>query len=108
MPAILATGRIRQLRLLAFYVPGRTLRIFSTEKDARPALMQEYLQQWHAPSRREAYYGSHQRGISLWAYCSWQAAAISCMLDIDDGSYRGATFYPADLAASGKSLRTAR
>jgi hypothetical protein len=30
------------------------------------------------------------------------------VLDIDDGSYRGAKFYPADLAALGKSLRTAR
>lgn len=32
-------------------------------------------------------------------YWSWEAAAITCVLDIDDSGYRGAPFYPADLVA---------
>ncbi|WP_332859069.1 hypothetical protein [Janthinobacterium svalbardensis] len=28
-----------------------------------------------------------------------EAAAITCVLDIDDSGYRGARFYPADLVA---------
>ncbi len=101
-------------RLLAGFVAGRdaawptctrqlpyvnTLKIFAADKEARPALMQAYLQQWYEASRREPYYDSHLRDTSFWGYWSWEAAAISCVLDIDDSSYRGAPFYPADLVA---------
>ncbi|QKY08337.1 PoNe immunity protein domain-containing protein [Janthinobacterium lividum] len=101
-------------RLLACFVAGRdsawpactrhlpyinTLKIFAAEKDARPALMQDYLRQWYDASRREPYYDSHQRDTSFWGYWSWEAAAITCVLGIDDSSYRDAPFYPADLAA---------
>ncbi|AYM75842.1 DUF1911 domain-containing protein [Janthinobacterium agaricidamnosum] len=58
-----------------------------------------YLQQWYAASRREPYYDSHRRDTSFWGYWSWEAAAITCVLDIDDSGYRGAPFYPADLVA---------
>ena len=101
-------------RLLACFVAGRdaawpkctrllpyanTLKIFAAEKDARPALMQAYLRQWYEASRLEPYYDSHRRGTSFWGYWSWEAATVSCVLDIDDSGYRDAPFYPADLAA---------
>ena len=101
-------------RLLAFSVAGRdtawptctrrqpyvkTLKIFAAEKQARPALMQDYLAKWYDASRREPYYGSHERDTSFSGYWSWEAAAITCLLDIDDSCYRDAAFYPADLTA---------
>ncbi|WP_258194714.1 DUF1911 domain-containing protein [Janthinobacterium sp. PAMC25594] len=57
------------------------------------------LQQWYEASRREPCYDSHRRDTSFRGYWSWEAAAITCVLDIDDSGYRGAPFYPADLVA---------
>ncbi|MED5616881.1 PoNe immunity protein domain-containing protein [Janthinobacterium sp. P210005] len=101
-------------RLLAFSIDNRdttwpectrhlpyvkTLKIFAAEKNQRPALMKDYLRQWYDASRREPYYDSHARDTSFSGYWSWEAAAITCLLDIDDSSYRDAKFYPADLVA---------
>ena len=99
-------------RLLSFYVPDRdtsitectrhlpyfkTLKIFNAAPEARPELMAEYLEDWYVASRREPYYDSHKRDTSFKGYWSWEAAAITFVLDIDDSSYRTAEFYPADL-----------
>jgi len=99
-------------RILSYYVPDRdvtisectrhlpyfkTLKIFNAAPEARPQLMAEYLDDWYAASRREPYYDSHKRGPGFTGYWSWEAAAITFLLDIDDSSYRSAEFYPADL-----------
>ena len=81
-----------------------TLKIFAAEKQARPALMQDYLDKWYDASRREPYHDSHARDTSFSGYWSWEAAAITCLLDIDDSCYRDAAFYPADLVASPSPL----
>lgn len=78
---------------------AKTLKIFAAEKNNRPALMKDYLDEWYSASRREPYYDSHQRDTSFSGYWSWEAAAITCVLDIDDSSYCDAKFYPADLVA---------
>lgn len=97
--------------MLSHYVPDRdttitectrhlpyfgTLKIFSAPVDARPAMMAEYLEDWYRASRREPYYESHTRGSVFKGYWSWETAAITFLLDIDDSSYRNAEFYPAD------------
>jgi hypothetical protein len=99
-------------RLLSYYVPNRdisltectrdqpyvkTLKIFNATADARPAMMAEYLEDWYIASRCEPYYDSHARDTSFKGYWSWEAAAITFLLNIDDSSYRTAEFYPADL-----------
>jgi len=99
-------------RLLSYYVPGRdtsittctrhlpyfkTLKVFNASTEARPGLMAEYLEVWYEASRRESYYDSHTRDTSFKGYWSWEAAAITFLLDIDDTSYRNAEFYPAEL-----------
>lgn len=99
-------------RLLSYYVPNRdtsitectrhlpyfkTLKIFNAPANARSDLMADYLEDWYVASRREPYYDSHTRDISFKGYWSWEAAAITFLLDIDDSSYRTAEFYPADL-----------
>jgi len=98
--------------MLSHYVPDRdttitgctrhrpyfgTLKIFSSPVNARPAMMAEYLEDWYRASSREPYYESHTRGPVFKGYWSWEAAAITFLLDIDDSGYRNAEFYPADL-----------
>lgn len=105
-------------RLLTAFVPGRnllvdectrhlpyckTLKIFSAAEEERPALMKDYLADWYEASRREGYYNSHRRGDVFTGYWSWEAAAITYVLDIDDSSYRDAMFYPVDLVDYARS-----
>lgn len=107
-------------RLLSSFVPDRdtsinectrhlpylkTLKIFNASPEARPGLMAEYLEDWYAASRREPYYDSHTRDTSFKGYWSWEAAAITFLLDIDDSIYRTAEFYPADLVDFARRLR---
>ena len=108
-------------RLVAPFVPGRaappsectrhlpyfkTLKIFAAEPAKRPAMMQRYLEEWYIASRREPYYESHTDGRShnYLGYWSFEAAAITVLLNIDDGSYRDMDFYPKDLADYARTL----
>lgn len=106
-------------RLLSPFVEGRpippdkctrhlpyfkTLKIFKADKDARPAMMAQYLADWYEASRREPYYDSHKRS-NFFGYWSWEAAAITVLLDIDDASYRDATFYPRDLVEFARKFK---
>ena len=107
-------------RMLGFFVSSRpeppdsclrhlpyfkTLKIFSAAEKDRPALMAEYLDDWYHASRREPYYNAHTRDISFWGYWSWEAAAITFLLDIDDSSYASAQFYPKDLVDFARQAR---
>jgi hypothetical protein len=109
-------------RLVAPYVPGRapppdecnnhlpyfkTLKIFAAVPEKRPALMARYLDEWYVASRREPYFESHQksRGSNYLGYWSFEAAAITVILDIDDSSYRDLQFYPKDLVDYARTLR---
>lgn len=93
------------LRHLPYF---KTLKIFDAAPEIRPALMAEYLDGWYVASRREAYYDSHKRKNSFLGYWSWEAAAITFLLDIDDTSYQGAKFYPFDLVQFARSLGAPR
>ncbi|MEO7497258.1 MAG: PoNe immunity protein domain-containing protein [Massilia sp.] len=101
-------------RLMQAFVPGRppppdectrhlpyfkTLKIFAASEQERPAMLAEYLAEWYEASRRESYYDSHKNNSTFSGYWSWEAAAITLVLQIDDAGYRDATFYPADLVA---------
>ncbi|MEH6435947.1 PoNe immunity protein domain-containing protein [Massilia sp. DD77] len=82
-------------RHLPYY---KTLAIFDALPAHRPTLMQEYLQDWYEASRREPYYNAHARNNQFLGYWSWEAAAITIALGIDDRTYRNLEFYPRDLA----------
>ena len=85
------------------HLPYRKLfKVFSEEADKRPALMLQYLEDWYDASRREPYHEQHpeadlRSGRSYYGYWSWEAAAVTWLLDIDDTSYREHQFYPKDL-----------
>lgn len=107
-------------RLLSYYVPNRdtslrdctrhlpyfeTLKIFDAPADARPQLMAEYLEDWYLASRREPYYDAHTRDTVFKGYWSWEAAAMTFLLDIDDTIYRNAEFYPAELVDFARRIK---
>jgi hypothetical protein len=68
--------------------------------------MARYLDEWYVASRREPYHESHQKsgGSNYLGYWSFEAAAITFVLDIDDASYRDMQFYPKDLVDFARSL----
>jgi len=68
--------------------------------------MAKYMDDWYEASRREPYYRSHTQGRehSYLGYWSFEAAAVSIVLDIDDSSYRDKDFCPRDLADFARSI----
>lgn len=82
------------------HLPYRKLfKVFAAQPEQRPALMATYLDEWYHASRREPYVGQHDRsGVAFYGYWSWEAAAATVVLGIDDSTYRDMAFYPKDLA----------
>ncbi|MEG0348628.1 MAG: DUF1911 domain-containing protein [Acinetobacter sp.] len=91
------------------HLPYRKLiKVFDAEPQKRPALMLQYLEDWYEASRREPYHDQHPQtdlrsGISYFGYWSWEAAAVTWLLGIDDSSYREHQFYPKDLVDFAKA-----
>lgn len=85
------------------HLPYRKLiKVFNASSEQRPALMLQYLEDWYEASRREPYHDQHPQpdirsGVSYYGYWSWEAAAVTWLLDIDDTSYCEHQFYPKDL-----------
>ncbi len=98
-------------RLVAPFVPGRgappdectrhlpyrkLFKLFAAPEAKRPALMVKYLDDWYEASRREPYIDQHD-SYDFTGYWSWESAAVTWLLNIDDTSYRDKDFYPRDL-----------
>lgn len=83
----------------------KLLKVFSAPPESRPALMAQYMDDWYEASRREPYYRSHTKGRehNFLGYWSFEAAAVSVLLDIDDSTYRDYEFYPKDMADFGRA-----
>jgi len=84
------------------HLPYRKLfKVFDAAPDKRPALMVRYLDEWYHASRREPYIDQHaletRTDAGFYGYWSWEAAAVTWLLNIDDSSYRDMPFYPRDL-----------
>lgn len=86
----------------------KTLKIFAATTEERSILMSDYLKEWYHASRREPYYDSHKHGDSFTGYWSWEAAAITYLLDIDDSIYRDSKFYPTDLVEFARNIQAPR
>ena len=84
---------------------SKTLKIFGASPTERPGMIAAYLADWYHASRREPYYDSanHPTFTGFWSY---EAAAITLLLEIDDSKYAAASFYPADLVKFGRGTRT--
>jgi hypothetical protein len=106
-------------RLLYRYVPARpqapdectrnspystTLKIFAADRSEQADLVSAYLEDWYATSQREPYYDSHKKGSGFRGYWSWESAAMTFLLEIDDGTYASTKFYPADLAQFARKM----
>lgn len=85
------------------HLPYRKLiKVFDADAEKRPELMLQYLEDWYEASRREPYHDQHPQpdirsGISYYGYWSWEAAAVTWLLKIDDTLYSEHQFYPKDL-----------
>ena len=91
------------------HLPYRKLiKVFNAAPEQRPALMLQYLESWYEASRREPYYNQHPQtdideGFTYYGYWSWEAAAVTWLLGIDDALYREHEFYPKDLVDFARS-----
>ncbi|WP_407491636.1 PoNe immunity protein domain-containing protein [Acinetobacter baumannii] len=91
------------------HLPYRKLiKEFNAAPEQRPALILQYLESWYEASRREPYYNQHPRadideGFTYYGYWSWEAAAVTWLLEIDDALYRDHEFYPKDLVDFARS-----
>ena len=85
------------------HLPYRKLiKVFNAAPEQRPALILQYLEGWYEASRREPYHDQHPQtdindGFTYYGYWSWEAAAVTWLLGIDDTLYREHEFYPKDL-----------
>ena len=85
------------------HLPYRKLiKVFDANAEKRPTMMLQYLEDWYDASRREPYHDQHPQadineGFSFFGYWSWEAAAVTWLLNIDDTIYRDHEFYPKDL-----------
>lgn len=82
---------------------AKTLAIFAAQEEKRAERMREYLADWYAASRDEPYHGAHV-GNRFLGYWSSEAAAITVVLEIDDGAYSNARYYPRDRAGFGRKI----
>lgn len=97
LAAPFARGRSTPPDTCARHLPYRKLlKVFAAPEAKRPALMEQYLDDWYEASRREPYIDQHER-YCFTGYWSWESAAVTWLLNIDDGSYRDKDFYPRDL-----------
>jgi len=91
------------------HLPYRKLiKLFDAAPEKRPDMMLQYLEDWYEASRREPYFEQHpetdlRSGRSYYGYWSWEAAAVTWLLDIDDTNYREHQFYPKDLVDFARS-----
>ncbi len=110
-------------RLIAPFVPSRgtapkdarrhlpyrkLIKVFDAAAEKRPTMMLQYLEDWYEASRREPYFEQHpetdlRSGRSYYGYWSWEAAAVTWLLNIDDSTYRDHQFYPKDLVDFAKA-----
>ncbi|WP_179999205.1 PoNe immunity protein domain-containing protein [Acinetobacter sp. YH12239] len=86
----------------------KLIKVFDADAAKRPAMMLQYLEDWYEASRREPYHDQHPRadiddGFLYYGYWSWEAAAVTWLLDIDDTIYREHQFYPKDLVDFAKA-----
>jgi hypothetical protein len=97
MTELVAPGRGTPPDRCARHLPYfKTLKIFKAAPEKRPALMAAYLDDWYHASRREPYHDSEKQSFFT-GYWSYEAAAITFLLGIDDSSYDSAPFYPKEL-----------
>ena len=67
-----------------------------SKKDAELA-MQSYLDNWYALHRNDPWYDNHKKELVYKGYWSWEAAAITKIMKLDDTSFKDHPNYPYDM-----------
>lgn len=79
---------------------GEVYALFTTDDDRAPH-MAKYLDGWYKKMKPASWHNAHKfpDGSAFFGYWSFESAAVTRVLDIDDSSYRNKTFYPKDLVS---------
>jgi hypothetical protein len=74
--------------------------VFDAPADQRSLIIKEYLSIWYAKvAKKASWFNTHKpgNGVAFFGYWSFEAAAITFLLNIDDTDYRDIKYYPKDL-----------
>lgn len=67
-----------------------------TKPEAEVA-MKKYLEKWYKLHKDDPWYDNHKKELSYTGYWSWEAGAITKILQLDDSSFKDNPYYPYDL-----------
>jgi Domain of unknown function (DUF1911)/Domain of unknown function (DUF1910) len=74
--------------------------VFDAPASQRSSIIKQHLSTWYAKvARKASWYNTHKpgNGVAFFGYWSFEAAAITFLLNIDDTDYRDMKYYPKDL-----------
>ncbi|MDN3581245.1 PoNe immunity protein domain-containing protein [Mucilaginibacter flavus] len=81
--------------------------VFDAKKEQQPEIIAAYLSGWYKNMSKAPWYNSHKNTENQCAfigYWSFESAAVVCLLNIDDTSFRDKLFYPKDFADFNRNL----
>jgi hypothetical protein len=68
------------------------------DENASKALIKEFLEkEWYKGHKDSAWYDSHKREGTYSGYWSWESAAVTVALGLDDSEFKDNEYYPKDL-----------
>ncbi len=85
---------------------GRLVKVLQAEGERREKLMAGFVKYWYNGCRKAPWWGEHLEvlkygGGAYWGYWCFECAAVTKLLGLDDGLYRGSEFYPGDALVEG-------
>lgn len=66
--------------------------------------MKKYLDNWYRLRQHSPWFDSHNKELSYKGYWSWESAAITKIMQLDDSSFKDNPYYPYDLVHWKKSI----
>lgn len=88
------TSKIAYPKTFEFLLP-----VFDASIDERPEIIKNYLKRWRAKMRLTSWAGTDKltSATAFFGYWSFETAAITYILNIDDSLFREMHYYPKDL-----------
>ncbi len=83
----------------------KLLKVFNSPEKDRATLVKDYLGSWYDTMKKSDWHNTH-KGVKVngaanfYGYWCFEAAAVTCVLGIDDTSYRDMPYYPNDMVRS--------
>lgn len=71
--------------------------ITKMSKSLAEIAMKTYLNKWYGLHRQDPWYDNHKKDLVYKGYWSWEAGAITKIMQLDDSSFKDNPYYPYDL-----------